>query len=93
MSGKWSDPLLADAWRAAFAGPQGPMLVASLERVMREIPPAEPSALQANHGRRSFAAELIALANGVTAANVPPPVAKTETPGRLPGRRIGREQA
>lgn len=88
---KWNDQLLVDAWKTAFAGPQGPLLVASLERVMAEIPPNETSALQANHGRRSFAAEIVALAGNVKAAHVPPPAATEKPQGRLPGRRIGPE--
>jgi hypothetical protein len=59
---KFSDPLVQEAWAAVFRGPMGRIALLSLQTVTMEIVHGEVSALQEHNGRRSFAAQLMALA-------------------------------
>jgi hypothetical protein len=58
----WKEERYALAWNRVFAGPEGKLLAESLRLVIAEIGPLEVGALQAHAGRRSFATELLRLA-------------------------------
>jgi uncharacterized protein (DUF58 family) len=59
---KFSDEAVQVAWRAVFSGTQGRIALLSLQSVVAEIIHGDVSALQEHNGRRSFAAQLMALA-------------------------------
>ncbi len=58
-----NDEEVRDAWQRIFRTPEGCIAYASLEHVRAEIGPHEVCALQEHNGRRSFAAQLMTLAD------------------------------
>jgi len=86
---RFNDPEFGEAWRRIFRGAGGQqearLALQSLAAVVSELGPVETCALHAHEGRRSFAAELLRIAD--EAPNAPEPQSSPDRPVKDSGRR------
>lgn len=90
MANSWRDPALIAALQLMFRSKEGPALAEICRRKIAEIGPSENSALQRHEGERSFAADLLRVADGRAGAFKTDEEA-TATGGRVPGRRLPKD--
>jgi hypothetical protein len=86
---RFNDPEFAEAWRRIFRGAGGQqearLALQSLAAVVTELGPVETCALHHHEGRRTFAAELLRIAD--EAPDAPEPPSSPDRPVKDAGRR------